>query len=65
MQWLINYGLSSEKMVGNSTGRLISQGFEPGVRRVEDGHLVTSVNTDASERGRAGWDGGPWEVHGQ
>lgn len=56
MQWLINYGLSSEKMVGNS-GVLASWGFELSMCRVKDGHRVaTSVNVHVSERCTGGWD---------
>lgn len=44
---------------GQLQSLLSSQGFELGVCRVEDGHLVvTPVNADASERCRGDWDSG-------
>lgn len=56
MQWLINYGLSSEKMVGNSRV-FASWGFELSMCRVKDEHCVTtSVNVHVFERCTGGWD---------
>lgn len=64
MQWLINYGLSSEKMVGNSRV-LGSWGFELSMCKVKDGHLAAgSVNARVSEGCTEVGRLGVWEVSG-